>query len=295
MELRHLRYFLAVAEESNVTRAAEKLGIGQPPLSQQIKQLEQEMQVELFRRTAHGVVLTAAGEAFRVEATRVVDQARVAVRAAQRAARGDTGQLRLGFTGSAAFNPIVPNLIRAFRERYTSVELSLEEANTTQLIDGIERRRLDAAFIRPFDNLPDSLRVDRVTDEAMKVAVASRHRLAHSRRISMADLAHEPFVIVPRASGSTLYDDVHDACRRAGFEPIVGQFAPQMSSMVNLVAAEFGIAIVPASITQLKVHGVRYLDISGDAPRARLGLATRRDETSVVVENLLSLLESNAA
>ena len=290
MELRHLRYFLAVADESNVTRAASKLGIGQPPLSQQIKQLEQEIGVELFRRTAHGVVLTEAGAAFKSEALRVVENARTAVRAAQRAARGDTGHLRLGFTGSAAFNPIVPNLIRAFRERYRSVELTLEEANTSYLLDGLEHRRLDAAFIRPADTLPDSVRVDRVTDEPMKVAVSSRHRLASSRRVAMADLAQEPFVIVPRAAGSTLYDDVHAACLRAGFEPLVGQLAPQMSSMVNLVAAEFGIAIVPASITQLKVHGVRYLDITGDAPRARLGLATRKDETSVVVENLIKLL-----
>jgi DNA-binding transcriptional LysR family regulator len=263
-------------------------------LSQQIKQLEQEMDVELFRRTAHGVVLTAAGEAFKAEATRVVEQSRTAVRAAQRAARGDTGQLRLGFTGSAAFNPIVPNLIRAFRERYMSVEITLEEANTAQLIDGLERRRLDAAFIRPSDNLPESLCFAHVTDEAMKVVVPSRHRLATSRRVAMKELANEPFVIVPRASGSTLYDDVHRACQRAGFEPVVGQFAPQMSSMVNLVAAEFGIAIVPAAITQLKVHGVRYLDISGDAPRARLDLATRRENTSVVVENLLELLKSSS-
>ena len=290
MELRHLRYFLAVAEESNFTRAASRLGIGQPPLSQQIKQLEQEMSVELFRRTAHGVVLTAAGEAFRTEAKRVIENAQVAVRAAQRAARGDTGQLKLGFTGSAAFNPVVPNLIRAFRERYTSVELTLEEANTSQLLEGLERRRLDAAFIRPSDTLPEWLRVAPVADEAMKVVVPSRHRLAQSRRVTMRDLAHERFVIVPRAAGSTLFDDVYDACRRAGFQPMVGQLAPQMSSMVNLVAAELGIAIVPAAITQVKVHGVLYLDISGDAPRARLSLATRIEHTSVVVENLLNLL-----
>lgn len=291
MELRHLRYFLAVSEENNVTRAASKLGIGQPPLSQQIKQLEQEMGVDLFRRTAHGVVLTAAGEAFRVEALRVVEHARTAVRAAQRAARGDTGHLRLGFTGSAAFNPLVPKLISTFREHYVSVELTLEEANTTQLLEGLEHGRLDAAFIRPLDTLTDTLRVKLVADEPMKVVVPSRHRLAHARRVTIKDLANEPFVIVPRAAGSTLFDEVDQACRRAGFEPIVGQLAPQMSSMVNLVAAELGIAIVPAAITQVKVHGVRYLDIAGDAPRARLALATRVDQTSVVVENLLRLLE----
>ncbi|RKP51916.1 LysR family transcriptional regulator [Pararobbsia silviterrae] len=290
MELRHLRYFLAVAEECNFTRAASKLGIGQPPLSQQIKQLEREMGVELFRRTAHGVVLTEAGEAFRIEARTVIDNAHTAVRAAQRAARGETGHLRLGFTGSAAFNPIVPSLIRAFRDRYVRVELTLEEANTTQLLEGLEQRRLDAAFIRPAENLPEGLRVTRVADEAMKVVVPSRHPLAQSRRVTMAALAGEPFVIVPRAAGSTLFDDVYHACRRAGFEPKVGQLAPQMSSMVNLVAAELGIAIVPAAITQVKVHGVRYLDITGDAPRARLGLATRVDETSIVVTNLLKLL-----
>ncbi|MBW9139999.1 LysR family transcriptional regulator, partial [Rhizobium pusense] len=130
MELRHIRYFLAVAEERNVTRAAERLGIGQPPLSQQIHALESEIGVRLFRRTGHGVVLTEAGEAFAVDAQRILYDTRLAVEKAQSAGRGEIGQFNIGFTGSAAFNPVVSKLIRAYRQDYPNVTLTLAEGNT---------------------------------------------------------------------------------------------------------------------------------------------------------------------
>lgn len=156
MELRHIRYFLAVAEEGNFTRAAARVGIGQPPLSLQIKDLEREIGVQLFHRVPHGAELTEAGRAFLEVARQIPVTASDAVRAAQRAARGETGQLTLGFTGTAALNPIVPASIRAFRRRFPDVEMNLEEANSVALVSGLVDGRLDVAILRPAASDPHS-------------------------------------------------------------------------------------------------------------------------------------------
>lgn len=292
MELRHLRYFLAVAQELHFTRAAARLGIGQPPLSQQIKDLEQEIGARLFHRTSQGVRLTEAGLVFRVEAEAVLGGAERARSAAQRAARGETGQLRVGFTSSAAFNPVVPGMIRNFRRAWPGVHLRLEEANTMQLLDALEHNKLDAIFIRPGATAPKDMLLRRFPDEAMKIVLPAKHPLAAKRALPMAALAREPFVLFPRAVGLSLYDEIVNACRKAGFEPRLSQEAPQISSVVNLVAAELGVSVVPAAIGQVRVHGVRYVNIEGKAaPVARLGLAVRALETSVVVKNFAGLAE----
>jgi DNA-binding transcriptional LysR family regulator len=289
MELRHLRYFVAVASEGNFTRAAEKLGIGQPPLSQQIKSLERELGVELFHRTPHGAVLTSAGDAFLVEARRVLGGAEQAARAATRAARGETGRLRIGFTGSASFNPVVPALIHRFKSAYPTVDLTLEEANTPALLAGLFDERLDAVFFRPREE-PDRVRVHRFADEPMKIVLPSTHRLAAKKRLPLAALAHEPFVLVPGPAGLTLYDEIVRACGEAGFSPQLAQPAPQLSSVVNLVAAGLGVSIVPAAIAQIQVKGVSYLDVHGSMLRARLALGWRDGDPSATLGNLIALL-----
>src|SRR5580704_3248262 len=149
MELRHIRYFLAVVEERHFTRAAAKVGIGQPPLSQQIKDLEGEIGAALFRRLAHGAELTEAGKAFLAGVKEMPSMAEKAAMAARRAARGETGSLRVGFTPSATFNVVVPSAIRTFRRAYPEIYLTLEEANTTRLVIGLQEGTLDAAFLRP--------------------------------------------------------------------------------------------------------------------------------------------------
>src|SRR6218665_3062464 len=166
IELRHLRYFLAVAQELNVTRAAARLGISQPPLSQQIKELERDVGAPLFHRTPQGVVLTEAGAAFQLEAQQLVQGTERARAAALRAARGETGQLRVGFTGSAAFNPVVATMIRNYRRAWPRVRLTLEEANTTRLVVGLAERTLDAAFIRPGASGLEGCRLRRFDDES---------------------------------------------------------------------------------------------------------------------------------
>ena len=295
MELRHIRYFLAVAEEGNVTRAAEKLGIGQPPLSQQILALERELGVSLFRRTGHGVLLTEAGEALLADARRLLDDARQAVLNTQRAGRGETGHLNLGFTASSAFNPAVPALIRAFRNAYPGVGLMLTEGNTTQLLASLTEERLDIAFVRPGLNSFPGISLYQIASEPMKIVLPAKHPLAARRRLSLSDLAGESFVLIPKEASPTLHDEIVSACRAAGFEPRLGQQAPQLSSVVSLVSAEFGVSVVPASVAQIRAEGVVYMDIAGAKVQTRLALASRENDTSAKTANFLKEVVSNSA
>ncbi|QND15865.1 LysR family transcriptional regulator [Rhizobium leguminosarum bv. trifolii] len=290
MELRHLRYFLAVAEEGNFTRAAGKLGIGQPPLSQQIRDLEREVGAALFHRVPHGAELTAAGTAFLGEAKASLAAAEKAKLAAQSANRGETGRLSLGFTASAAFNPVVSTSIRRFRARWPEVQLSLTEMNTLALMQKLERGELDATFMRPGLDDPAGIRLRRLPDELMVIALPASHPLARRSSVPLAALAEEPFILFPRLVGLSLYDDVVLACRKAGFELTVAQEAPQISSVVNLVAADLGVSIVPASISQIKLEGVAYRPIEGPPAVARLALAILKTHRSPITENLISLL-----
>ncbi|MBY5882595.1 LysR family transcriptional regulator [Rhizobium ruizarguesonis] len=290
MELRHLRYFLAVAEEGNFTRAAGKLGIGQPPLSQQIRDLEREVGAALFHRVPHGAELTAAGAAFLGEAKASLAAAEKAKLAAQSANRGETGRLSLGFTASSAFNPVVSTTIRRFRARWPEVQLSLTEMNTLALMQKLERGELDATFMRPSLDDPTGIRLRRLPDEPMVIALPASHPLTRYPRLPLAALADEPFILFPRLVGLSLYDDVVLACRKAGFELTVAQEAPQISSVVNLVAADLGVSIVPASISQIMLEGVAYRPIEGPPAVARLALAILKTHRSPVTENLISLL-----
>ncbi|HZC95057.1 MAG TPA: LysR family transcriptional regulator, partial [Bradyrhizobium sp.] len=183
MELRHIRYFLAVAEERHFTRAAAKVGIGQPPLSQQIKDLEAEIGASLFHRVAHGAELTTAGEAFLQAVKEMPTLAERATKAARRAARGETGSLRVGFTASATFNAVVPSAIRAFRRAYADVELMLEEANTTRLVAGLQDGSLDAAFLRPGATGSETLQLRLLSEEPMMVALPTGHLAAKRKEV----------------------------------------------------------------------------------------------------------------
>lgn len=289
MELRHLRYFLAVAEERNFTRAAARVGIGQPPLSQQIRDLEAEVGAPLFHRVPHGAELTEAGKAFLEVATGILAQADQAKTAALRAARGETGRLRVGFTGSAAFNPVVPGRIRAYRRACPGVDLSLSERNTVQLIEALHKGDIDIGFIRPGTENPDGLRLYRFADEPMVIAVPAAHPIAKLAEAPLSRLAKEPFVLYPRAVCLGLYEEVLHHCHREGFSPDLVQEAPQMASVVNLVAAEMGVSIVPRSMAQVRVMGVAYVPFAGEGPVARLACAIRRTETAPAARNFLAM------
>jgi DNA-binding transcriptional LysR family regulator len=288
MELRHIRYFLAVAAERHFTRAAARVGIGQPPLSQQIKDLEVEIGAALFHRLAHGAELTAAGEAFLAGVKEMPALAERATKAAQRASRGETGLLRVGFTTSAPFNAVVPATIRAFRRAYPDVDLTLEQAPTTRLVTGLQDGSLDAAFLRPGASGTDAFQLRLLSEEPMVLALPAKHAAAAQREVDLAALKKDQFLLFPRPVSPTLYDTIIGACREAGFEPVVGQLAPQIALVVILVAAELGVSIVPASMSQLKLAGVTYRPIAVQAPTSRLALAYRRGETSLVVRNFIA-------
>jgi len=297
MELRHLRYFVAVAEEGHVTRAAERLGIQQPPLSQQIRALERELDVQLFHRKPRGVELTPAGRALFGEAKAIIDRAAEAVAATRRAARGEAGRIGLGFTSSASFHPFVPRAIRAFREAHPLVGLALEESGTTELVDALRAETIDAAFVRSPVGASADLVVRPLLEEPMVVALPSGHPLSViGGMLPLADLAGETFILYRRPVGPGLHDAIIAACDRAGFSPKIGQEAPRMLSTLSLVAAGLGVTVVPQSMSRLEAEGVAYRGLDPAAQlTAPLNLAYRRGDISAAVRRFVALVERSAA
>lgn len=295
MELRHIRYFLAVAEEGNFTRAAARVGIGQPPLSLQIKDLEAEIGVQLFHRVPHGAELTEAGLAFLEQVKPIPEAAALAVRAAQRAGRGETGVFALGFTGSTALNPIVPASIREFGRAYPGVELRLTESNSGGLMAGLREGRLDAAILRPAARETEGLHIDTLAREPLVVALPSGHALAgENGLLDLARLRDEALILPPLAIGSSLRETPLAACRAAGFEPRLGQAAPQIALILSLVAAELGYALVPVCMSQLQVRGVVYREILGGDVKVTLALAYRAGRMGAMVGNFRGVAKAAA-
>lgn len=303
MELRHLRYFIAVAEAGHITRAAEGLGIQQPPLSLQIKALERELDVQLFRRKPRGVELTDAGVAFLERARVILNEVERAFASTQRTARGEQGRVVVGFTASAPFHPFVPRVIRAYRELSPLVSLALEESGSSDLVQGLHNEQMDAAFIRSPVADVVGLEVTPLLEEEMIVALPAGHPLAMQSRaddstaLPLGALAKETFVLYKRPGGPGLYDTIITACRGAGFVPRVGQEAPRIVSTLNLVAAGLGVSIVPASLRRLQMDGVIYrriADIAALKLKAPLILACRPGENSAAVQRFIDLVRTTA-
>jgi DNA-binding transcriptional LysR family regulator len=292
MELRHLRYFIAVAEEGHVTRAAERLGMQQPPLSQQIRALERELDVQLFRRKPRGVELTDAGSAFLADARAILSHIDHAFATTKRTARGEQGEIAVGFTSSAPFHPFVPRIIRAYRDAFPRVSLTLEEGGTTELIDDLRNERIDAAFIRTAIANQEGIAVSELLKEAMILALPRGHVLSRNKgALALRALAGETFIVYRRRSGPGLYDAILAACKAAGFSPRIGQEAPRIVSTLNLVAAGLGISLVPESLQRMHMDGVEFRRLTGTAqPIAPIYLASRRSETSASVRRFLELV-----
>jgi len=296
MELRHIRYFLAVAEEGNFTRAAERMGIAQPPLSMQIKNLEEELDAKLFHRLPSGAVLTEAGWAFYERVKDMPREAKEAVLAVQRAQRGESGRLCVGLTGTASFNPEVIASIRGFRRSYPEVELKIDEANSGVLIEGLIERRLDVAILRPQATAPDGVLLHVVINEPLVVALPESHGAAGSREgVDLADLRDEPLILPPISVGKSLHETVLNIYREARLEPRLGPPATQIASILSLVSAELGIAVVPASISQLKIIGVRYLKLLTPATTISLAIALPDRRPLCTAVNFHNIVRSVAA
>lgn len=291
MELRHLRYFVTVAHEGHITRAAEKLRMQQPPLSQQIRALEREIDAALFVRHPRGVTLTDAGRAFLADAEAILAQVEHAKIHARRTARGETGRIAVGFTTSAPFHPLVARAIREFRLKRPDVSFVLEESSSAELVSALRDERLDIAFIRSGLVDPEGIDVHALLHEDTVIALPARHPLAKRPGLSLKELADETFILYRRTDGRGLYDVIIAACSEAGFSPHVGQEAPRIVSTLNLVAAGLGITIVPASLSRLPLEGVTYRPLRGKpALRVPLTLACRRGERSAATLGFIDLV-----
>ena len=290
MELRHLRYFITVAEELHFGRAAQRLHIAQPPLSQQIRQLEEELGVILFHRTKRSVQLTDAGQVFLEEAKQVLIQAAQAVQAAQRASRGEIGQLVVSFVSSAAYN-VLPKILQAFRARFPEVNLALHELTTDKQLQGLRDGWIDVGFLRPPIE-DDTLSLATIFQESLVVALPEIHPLSRQPQVPLKALINEFFILFPRPLGPKLYDQIVGLCQQAGFSPNVVQEAIQMQTIVSLVAAEIGIALVPASVQNLQRRGVIYKAIQEATPKAEIAVIWRSNDLSSVLHQFLNVVRS---
>ena len=299
MEFRHLRYVIAVAEEGHITRAAERLGIQQPPLSRLIKAVEEEIKVQLFRRVPRGVELTDAGRTFLDGARATFACLDRTLESARRTARGEEGRISVAFTSSTAFHPLVPRVIREFRETFPRVAVTLAEANAIELIERVKGDRLDAAFSRVDVVKLEGLVFHRLLEEPLIVALPKAHALAQGQAgavLPLKKLSDETFV-VNRQSGAprVMRDAVFAACHAAGFNPRVGQEGPHVMSTLALVAAGIGISIVPDSLQHMKIRGVSYRRLTGSRLlKVPLTVASRRGDTSAVVRQFVDLVRRRA-
>jgi DNA-binding transcriptional LysR family regulator len=290
MELRHLRYFLAVAEEGSFTRAAGRLGISQPPLSQQIRDLEQEVGVPLFDRVAHGAALTEAGRVFLIEARSTIERAERAKAFARRAGEGATGLLRLGITATATFNPVPSATIRQFRQRFPDVAITIDEGRSIRLIERLLTNELDAVFVRPSLACPSTVNLSIAGREAMVLALPNDHSMAEGPPVALGDLTQESFIVLGKSICASFHDAVMQAGRAAGFDPIIGHQASRLTSILDMVASGLGVALVPRSLAHVAISGVRFREVADEMPSIPLALAVRGGNVPVVIANFLEAL-----
>ncbi|MBD2436752.1 LysR family transcriptional regulator [Nostoc sp. FACHB-110] len=291
MELRHLRYFIAVAEELHFSKAAERLHIAQPPLSQQIQQLEAELDVELFqRKTKRQVQLTEAGQVFLQEAYQLLAQLERAIELTQRTGRGERGQLRIGFTSLVTYD-VLPVILRRFREEFPEVELILQELTTSQQEQALRDRSIHIGFAHP--PLEDTtLSQECIHQASLIVALPEIHPLAKQQSISVRSLANESFIMFPRHLGPGLYDQILNLfCQIANFNPKVTQEAIQMQTIIGLVSAGMGIAIVASSLQNLQRSGVVYRPIEEVTPLIETAIIWQPDNITPVLDKFFQVIQ----
>ena len=292
MELRHLRYFVAVAEELHFGRAAARLNVAQPALSQQIKQLERELGTVLLARTKRRVALTEPGRLFLAEARRTLAQAELAVEVARGAEAGEVGRLRIGYVDAALWGPL-PEVIRTFRERFPRVALTLLERLPAEQPTDIRRGEVDLA-IGPPPPAGAQVEITPFTEETVIVALPTGHPLAGREAISMNELADDPWVLVPPRVPSQLRNVTFRAAAAAGFTPRVAQEARELDALMALVSAGLGVSFVPASGTRFPRPGVVFRPLTGQALPFRLVALRRRGPTPPVVRSFLEVLREVA-
>ena len=288
MELRQLRYFLAVAEEMNFSRAAERLQIAQPPLSRQIHQLEMELGVELFYRTKRQIQLTETGRVFLEEARQILERVDQGLVTVERANRGEIGQLVVGFEGSSTYD-VIPVSLKVYRERFPNVDLAVYAMTTEEQFQALLDGRIQVGFmVSPLKN--KHLTLDPILREPLVLALPESHPLATQSQVRVRDLEGESFIMFHRHRGCGLYDNAIAVCRQAGFSPRVIQEADEMQVILGFVAAELGIALLSASVQQFQRPGVTYRALLPATPEVVLTLAWQHTNQSPVLQAFIQVV-----
>jgi DNA-binding transcriptional LysR family regulator len=297
VDLRQLRYIIAVAEEGNITRAAERLGLQPPPLSRQIRAIEREIDAQLFRRKSRGVELTDAGRAFLDNARAVLAQVDHTLETTRRTARGEQGRISVAYSSSVAFHPLVPQIIRKFREAFPLVTVTLSEGYPDGLVESMRNEQIDVCFLRRLAPKLEGVDIARLLEEPMVVALPSGHKFARGddgrgAGLSLKALAGETFILFGNSNAALNMQSnaFVAACHLAGFSPRIGQVVPHISSRLNLIAAGLGVAVVAASLQHINIEGVAFRRLKGAAQlKAPLSISSRRGDPSPVVRNFLNL------
>ncbi|MDT0379260.1 LysR family transcriptional regulator [Streptomyces sp. DSM 42041] len=290
MELRYLTAFVAVAEELHFGRAAKRLQMAQPPLSQQIRQLERELGVQLFERNTRSVRLTSAGRSFLEPVHTVLRDLDLATRAAKAAGRGEYGRVTVGFAGASSHETL-PLLTRAVRLAHPGIELAMQGQTYAHVaLERVADGSLDLGFVRlPADRPGVRTRV--ISEEELVCALPSDHRLAGPSAIAPADLADEPFVSFPANAGSSLRDAAVRTCEEAGFRPRIVQEAPDSHTILALVAAGVGVTLTLTSCQHIQQTGLVYRPLAGSPVRLQAALAWRRDNPSAALRTVLAVAQ----
>lgn len=289
MDLRHLKYFIAVAEEGNIGRAAERLNISQPPLTRQIHQLEHELKADLFVRHPRGVELTHAGHLLLEEARNIanlVDQLRGRV---QRANVGELGRLDVGIFGSAILD-LIPKIVREFKHRHPGIQVYLHNLGKAQQAEALKNRSLDLAFNRLVEPVP-GLVIEEITRERIYLAIQEDNPLVRKGEFVMQDIKDRALIVFPTSGVRGFAEKVIDMCNASGFAPNVVQSVGDSVTGIALVASGFGVCLVPESVLRLSVHGVAYLPLSKQSADHRVDLSCiyRENDRSPVLENFLTV------
>nr|WP_319492283.1 LysR substrate-binding domain-containing protein [uncultured Desulfobacter sp.] len=277
MELRQLRYFTAVAEELHFGRAAKRMNISQPPLSMQIRNLENELGTRLFNRTSRQVELTTAGEVFLVQVEQILAALDGAVESAKQAGQGNIGRLSVGFIGPA-MDAFLPEIIRGFQSRYSGIRLSLTESGTSRQIEDLYAGRIQVGFVRLYRHKPDGLTAQIIRQEQYVLAVPSDHPFARQKKVALSQLKNEPFIMYPRSVQPQLYDTMMACFKNSGFTPNIVQEARTKHTTIALVAAGLGAAVVPSSSKVIGRCGVFFLDIDASLPHIEISMIWRQKD-----------------
>lgn len=288
IDIRLLRYFSVVAEELSISRAAQRLHMSQPPLSQQIQQLEERLGVVLLLRKKRGIELTAAGAVMASEAKLVIARLDQAVDAVQQIGRGELGQIRIGVISSAMWGEF-PNLLRRFHTSYPGVNWSVQEQMPGVQVQSLLEKRIDIGFFRSAAQAPEGCRSVLVAPEEFGAVVNTRHLLARRVAIDLAALANEDFVMLDTpAAADTNY--VTQCCVEAGFTPRVIRTAIEPQTLVALVSAGIGVTLLPWSLSRIQWPDVKFLRIKAPTPTADLYAVYREEEMSPVVQEMVSMI-----